>query len=163
MNNTINGRTPEEIKKGLEMPCADEIMCKRCRERYNCYLEADALAYIQQLEREREELVKNKLFSEGTSLDLREVVKVCEGELLVAAINMISDMQAAQPKWISVEEMLPQAFYSVLVYIPEEAPMPTVHEGYMTDNGRWISTVYVREFEKVTHWMPLPEPPQEEA
>lgn len=74
----------------------------------------------------------------------------------------IQQLEAAAPKWISVEERLPQAFYSVLVYIPEEAPMPTVHEGYMADNGRWISTVYVREFEKVTHWMPLPEPPQEE-
>lgn len=68
-------------------------------------------------------------------------------------------LEAAAPKWISVEEKLPQAFYSVLVYIPGEAPLPTVHEGYMTDNGRWISTVYVREFEEVTHWMPLSEPP----
>lgn len=70
---------------------------------------------------------------------------------------------AATPKWISVSERLPQAFCSVLVYIPEEAPMPTVHEGYMADNGRWISTVYVREFEKVTHWMHLPEPPEEDT
>lgn len=63
--------------------------------------------------------------------------------------NFYNDALSAfenQPKWISVEERLPQAFCSVLVHIPEEAPMPTVHEGYMTDNGRWISTVYVREF-----------------
>ena len=76
--------------------------------------------------------------------------------------ELVKKVEAAAPKWISVEERLPEAFYSVLVYIPEEAPMPTVHEGYMADNGKWISTVYVREFEKVTHWMYMPEPPEED-
>jgi hypothetical protein len=56
MANTINGRTPEEIKKKLE-PCKN-ANCSACYNEYSCKIEADALAYIQQLERERDELLQ---------------------------------------------------------------------------------------------------------
>ena len=61
MNNTINGRTPEEIKLGLEACIAGECHTKRheCpyREKGECTLDVmvDALALTQQLERERDE------------------------------------------------------------------------------------------------------------
>lgn len=48
-------KIPEEIKKGLEKcPNAD---CSLCLSSFHCDLEADALAYIQQLERERDALL----------------------------------------------------------------------------------------------------------
>ena len=52
MTTTINGRTPEEIKRGLE--CYN---CKTCPyKKDNCgNVDRDALALIQQLERERDE------------------------------------------------------------------------------------------------------------
>ena len=59
MSNKINGRTPEEIKKGLEC-CSDGFTCpKNCPYGSVCggarmQLNADALDYIQQLERERD-------------------------------------------------------------------------------------------------------------
>lgn len=63
MTDKINGRTPEEIKLGLEC-CADYGNCstegcpyepiKDCG--HDLY--SDALAYIQQLERERDELLQ---------------------------------------------------------------------------------------------------------
>ena len=31
--------------------------------------------------------------------------------------------------WYSTKEKLPDEFVSVLIYMPEEAPLPTVHEG----------------------------------
>lgn len=50
-------KTPEEIKKGLEKcPNAD---CSLCLSSFHCDLEADALAYIQQLERERDAAVQD--------------------------------------------------------------------------------------------------------
>ena len=62
INNTINGRTPEEIKKGLECcsqntytcgeGCPYEIECQRMGRSNDVIL--DTLAYIQQLERERD-------------------------------------------------------------------------------------------------------------
>lgn len=157
MTTTINGRTPDEIKKGLECCIANNgrAVCGKCPYSRDggpylgcMYINSkDTLAYIQQLERERDAAVERCIVADEDYADLYWETK---------------RMETAAPKWISVKERLPRAFYSVLVYIPEEAPMPTVHEGYMTDNGRWISTVYVREFEKVTHWMPLPEPPKED-
>ena len=64
MNNTINGRTPDEIKKGLNH-CSEDG-CKQCPYKYDCdmadgfsVLAGDALAYIHQLERERDAAVKD--------------------------------------------------------------------------------------------------------
>lgn len=61
--NKINGRTPEEIKRGLEYcirggncgACSYDIGCAACI----VYLEADALVYIQQLEAELAEARKD--------------------------------------------------------------------------------------------------------
>ena len=55
MTTTINGRTPEEIKKGLECCSVDGLSCSNCSYCVSCdadihALERDALAYIQQLE-----------------------------------------------------------------------------------------------------------------
>ena len=59
MNNTINGRTPDEIKKGLECCPVCSKSCAYYRG-VDCYAELhyDALAYIQQLERERDAAIK---------------------------------------------------------------------------------------------------------
>lgn len=73
-------------------------------------------------------------------------------------------VEAAQPKWISVEERLPKQYVSVLVYMPDEYPRPTVHEGYLMPDGIWDAAHYLRNPDDVTHWMPLPsmpEPPKE--
>lgn len=56
-------KTPDEIKKGLEC-CHDAVKCEQCPYQPECDLpfgdivEADALAYIQQLEAENAELVQ---------------------------------------------------------------------------------------------------------
>lgn len=64
-------------------------------------------------------------------------------------------------EWISVKERLPEKFVSVLVYMPGEKPLPTVHEGYLMPDARWYSNFFKRDEDEVTHWMPLPEPPKE--
>lgn len=63
MDNTINGRMPEEIKKGL-LHCSEDG-CKGCNYEDDCnmadgfsVLAFDALAYIQQLECERDAAVE---------------------------------------------------------------------------------------------------------
>lgn len=63
MDNTINGRTPEEIKKGLESCNMHQCPLLKCPYFNDEYcgetLNADALAYIQQLERERDAAIKD--------------------------------------------------------------------------------------------------------
>jgi len=123
MDNTINGRTPEEIKKGLELCIGNsdlsEDYCEKCPyiPDASCRdtLEIDALAYIQQLE-------------------------------------------AAQPKWISVEERLPEPEKDVLVLYRGKYRCIGY---YSEDCGLWIINDAPTYDETVTHWMPLPEPPKE--
>lgn len=49
-------KTPDEIKRGLEN-CRDKSNCQWCPNSHICELEWDALAYILQLEREKETLL----------------------------------------------------------------------------------------------------------
>lgn len=49
-------KTPEEIKKELAN-CTDKTNCSWCPRSSICALEANALAYIQQLEQERDALI----------------------------------------------------------------------------------------------------------
>ena len=77
-------------------------------------------------------------------------------------------VEATQPKWISVEERLPEPYRKVLA----------LREGF-PDTGRYIcaldsTTLWIDDTlvwngdlktwkNRVTHWMPLPEPPKEEV
>ena len=70
-------------------------------------------------------------------------------------------VEAAQPKWISVEERMPKQYVSVLVYMPDEYPRPTVREGYFMPDGIWDAAHYLRNPDEVTHWANMPEPPKE--
>ena len=65
--------------------------------------------------------------------------------------------------WISVKDRLPEPFVSVLTHMPEESPLPTVHEGYISRDGIWTAGMFRREPGEVTHWMPMPEPPKEDS
>ena len=73
------------------------------------------------------------------------------------AIEAIREQE--QRRWIPVTERLPENYISVLVYLPGERPLPTVHEAYIGGDGEWHSpVVYGVENADVTHWMPMPEP-----
>lgn len=128
MSNMINGRTPEDIKKGLE-----------CRVRWGneCNLNCS----------------KCDVFVPGMS-----------GAIMAAyALVYIRQLEATAPKFISVEERLPEPFVPVLVHMPRETPHPTIREGYMAIDGRWYAAHFVRETDEITHWMPMPEAPKEEG
>lgn len=58
------------------------------------------------------------------------------------------------PKWISVDEQLPEEDVRVLVWLREEKGEYTRIDTDRRYNGKWV-----RWQPRVTHWMPLPEPP----
>ena len=73
-----------------------------------------------------------------------------------------AELRARVPKWISVNDRLPEPFVSVLVHMPGEEPCPTVREGFISNDGIWQSAMFRREPGEVTHWKPMPQPPKGE-
>ena len=82
---------------------------------------------------------------------------------LIDAADTIEALEAAQPKWISVEEKLPENDdnYLVFTYDKNEAEIATYY-----GDGEWLTHDLTNLTRLVSHWMPLPsmpEPPKEEA
>ncbi|MBP3409707.1 MAG: DUF551 domain-containing protein [Clostridia bacterium] len=66
-------------------------------------------------------------------------------------------MESAQPKWISVEERLPEESETVLVYRDGCCGVARLLD--VEPEIMWTYTGFGGD---PTHWMPLPEPPKEE-
>ena len=89
-------------------------------------------------------------------------------------IDEIADLRSKQPKWISVKESLPEdeGYYLVRVYYSDIEHC--AFEVYGWHKGSFIYWAGGMELPvginthgenipmKVTHWMPLPEPPKME-
>lgn len=156
MNELINGRTPDEIKRWLRWAtysCMQtEDRCETCEYRDDCgeYCGSDtykeALAYIEQL----------------------EVALKCEQ---VARTVLMEDM----PKWISVKEQPPEfpcLYWDGINQIGITKSLATI----TLKSGKtvYLSDMFLRAFPDIkqsdvdscTHilyWMPLPNPPKEDA
>ncbi len=91
--------------------------------------------------------------------------------------NLIALMNE-KPRWISVEERLPEKPGSYLIYIHDPEVTPEYDCSYVSaafydkDEGLWKEeddVVYCADLRcvnrgkvfHITHWMPLPEPPKE--
>ena len=79
-----------------------------------------------------------------------------------AVADYLLDSGVTVQEWISVKDRLPEPFVSVLVHMPGEEPCPTVHEGFISNDGIWQSAMFRREPGEVTHWQPMPQPPKGE-
>lgn len=145
-------KTPEEIKLGLEC-CSSTANCADgcpyhvtvegslgCDE-MGCddSLLPDALALIQQLEWEVDSLKHDESF-------WRAIAKLND--------KTIDEQMALIPRWIPVEERLPEKWMHVLAYTSDGYRETMVYDGHWW----WQRDVVVN----VTHWMPLPEPPEED-
>lgn len=63
-------------------------------------------------------------------------------------------------EWISVEDKLPEYGNAVLVYTSSGICIAHICGKTITgDKPTWIETNGDYDFWNVTHWMPLPEPP----
>ena len=127
-------KTPYEIKKGLEI-CSSRGDCAKCPypegECFSDLVEKDAHGYILQLENHIGELTEK-----------------------------VTQLEAAQPKWISVEERLPDEPGEVLACVYGRICIAWYsNRCFETPSGM----VFYACENAVTHWMPLPEPPKEDA
>lgn len=60
----------------------------------------------------------------------------------------------AEPRWISVEESLPDEWVSVLGHMTDAGEFPAVRECYRIYKDFYFPAL--REFHPVSHWMPMP-------
>jgi hypothetical protein len=142
----INGRTPEEIKHVTEWACfsCGGLECDECEYRDACTIE------------NRDRAVPD-------------------------ALALIQHLEAQQPKWISVKERLPEDVIldgkkstrykaiKVLVAIKGSNGVTTIRtqtrfKDYSYKSGKeYLEWRWRESIGKVTHWMPLPNPPKEDA
>ena len=85
---------------------------------------------------------------------------------LDAAISALREQETVTNRnglngWISVEDALPPRFEPVLVCRRWRRGNRVVEQGIRDVDDRW--KVYGTKTGGVTHWMPLPEPPEVEA
>lgn len=80
-------------------------------------------------------------------------------EMAIDSVKDAPTFERPRGEWISVEDRLPDPFVTVLVHMPQEKPLPTVHAGYISKDGEWVGGMFKRDKDEVTHWMPLPEAP----
>lgn len=89
------------------------------------------------------------------------------GNLFGDALAYIQQLEAKVPRWISVEDELPEAKIAVLAfgqryssYNKKGEPFPMVHVAYTRGEGEGWFTYSNDDYVEVTHWMHLPEVPE---
>ena len=123
-------KTPDETKKGLECyfnldECNKHLHCGEC---------------------------PNNVYTLG---EMRDDVPIKDALALIQQLEAERDAAVeAMPRWISVDERLPEVGVNVIVLLAD---------GFTSVAQRltlgWFIYVYSTSRD-VTHWMPLPEPPK---
>ena len=153
-------KTPKEIKKGLEhcaiegADCTGCVYRDECMEEYdNAPIQRDALAYIQQLEEKVSKLEKRcdaeQLNATYAITELKEVKR--------RMLRNVEIIMNTFPKWISVEERLPENCVEVLLYYKKGY----LSMGYWDDDLCEWDGMTDEKIVRPDYWMPLPEPLKE--
>ena len=147
----------QELVNALRYLCPGNFTCARCEYEPVCHGDdcaiiqkaadriANQSAHIAALQQEIEKL-------RGQNEQLREA----------AALVAKESAELLERRWIPVEERLPEdPVKKVLVFVPHT-------HGNIVDSGRylgsdgWVLDGWYLTQTAVTHWMPLPEPPEVE-
>lgn len=80
-------------------------------------------------------------------------------EALNIAMNAMG--RSIPSRWISVEERLPEDGKNVLIFVRTMSRWWHMEVDWHTGNS-WYNNAETN-WNKITHWMPLPEPPKEES
>ncbi len=72
-----------------------------------------------------------------------------------ALLDHIKELESQLPRWIPVKERLPENWVGVIVYGKE---IGVLNNGWTVD-GKWFDQTTI--LDDITHWMPLPEGPEE--
>lgn len=92
--------------------------------------------------------------------------KGCErfeaGNLYRDALAYINQLEARAPKWISVKDRMPEIGTVVLGYAKHN-PFSAYEVMLVRNLGNGFEMIRYQEYAaRITHWMPMPEPPKED-
>ena len=76
----------------------------------------------------------------------------------LAAVYQVKPYKDVCGKWISVKDRLPEVKEDVLIYDSHHCNI--FKAWYLGHIHVWFSNEYLPQFINVTHWMPLPKPPE---
>ena len=83
----------------------------------------------------------------------------CSKALLEDAMAYIRQLEARVPRWIPVEERMPEEGKNVLIFVKCMNNLWHTEVDWRI-GGCWFNNAET-DWNKITHWMPLPEPPEE--
>ena len=113
-----------------------------------------------------DELVKRLRDAAKMSEALAILLPHSEGNATAKLYNEAADVieELSKPRWIPVTDRLPEDGSDVLAYLKYADNSRIAAANYY--KGTWqdclMGRLYLTEEGFVTHWMPLPEPPEEE-
>lgn len=84
-----------------------------------------------------------------------------EYESIAASLNESVELvrKLQQPRWIPVTERLPEDGQAILAVQSWDGKARIVPANY--DRGLWYDCIFDCPAEHITHWMPVPEPPED--
>lgn len=148
-------KTPDEIKKGLECCQYSEEMptdCDHCpyylkADPCDVQMQKDALAHIERLEGMAK---PNEQIRWERDIAMRQLAEM--------GVGFGEKVSGQIPKWISVEEGLPEDGQRVVAIVKNGM---TGIMDYKADGTPFAARIFGKYFSEVTHWMPLPELPED--
>ena len=92
----------------------------------------------------------------GGPIDMGMVIELARGIGDIGKIlSHIKELESQIPRWIPVEERLPENWAGVIVYGEE---IGVLNNGWTVD-GKWFDQTTI--LDDITHWQPLPKEPEE--
>ena len=83
-------------------------------------------------------------------------------DVVMDAAEAIEQLRAQMPRWISVKERLPEDGQKIIATFRNEGGLIVDQARYSNGEFDFASWAYVWG-DNVTHWMPLPQAPEEEG
>ena len=89
----------------------------------------------------------------------KTIIEYSESDIgyMIRKQTTVDAAEVLRSQWISVKDKLPETEEEVLVFTVSKTGNVNVDKGYLL-NGRFVH----RGSAVVTHWMPLPAPPEED-
>lgn len=112
-----------------------------------------------QIEQQKDEEIYKAVVSVGINVDKEELIRALAYDRHQYMKGHIDGVAEATPRWISVEERLPEESGDYLCVVLWDGGYQgkRIHVVHYYGNKEWL----VNRTDVITHWLPLPETPAE--